>query len=708
MRKHILTAIVFVATTLTISAQWCGTSSREEMIRNAPGMSVEQKQDYLNRLGEIDRSEQKVLADYQSGNRKAGKRIIPLVVHVLHQGGEENLTDEDIQWAVDQINLDYANSNPNRQEIIAPFKAIAGDMEIEFKLVTIDPDGNCTNGIVRHQVPNAYFNNQDNLIESYKVAFHWDVTKYFNIYTVGKIGCEDGGCTLGYAYPPYILTGGYRDHYGFVSVFGDFVKNAGTNDGTATHEIGHNLNLSHTWGSTNTPAVASNCNTDDGVDDTPNTVGNFSNCNKSAVNCGSLDNVQNYMDYSSCPANFTLGQRTVMNAAIDQYLLGMVSPANLNAVGANYSSLDDITALCEVVFRADGASEAVVCPGASVAFTDQSFHNPTSWNWTFEGATPSSSSDQNPTVVYTAPGSYSVTLEITNSSGTISDTRTQVVRVADNLGDVFPILESFEPYATSADQDLFIISNPENNNGFELTNTAGFASSKSFMLKNLGEGGASTDMLISNVLDISKYSTVSDMRFTFKYAFAGKSAAHTDKLSVAYSDDCGVTWKTRKTLSGTTLETVNPKSASFTPSSDAEWKSASVTMIGIQLNSNFRIRFTFEGSPEGNNFYLDDINLYHKDEVGITESTQLASSINLYPIPAKNTAKLDIHVQQTANYTIDVLDLTGRVVATVANEVLQNGTHKKSFKVSHFTNGVYLIRVTANGETAIKRLIVSN
>ena len=55
---------------------------------------------------------------------------------------------------------------------------------------------------------------------------------------------------------------------------------------TFVHEVGHWLNLPHTWGSTNEPGLASNCTTDDGVTDTPNTIGSQW-CNYNETTCGS-------------------------------------------------------------------------------------------------------------------------------------------------------------------------------------------------------------------------------------------------------------------------------------------------------------------------------------------------------------------------------------------------------------------------------------
>ncbi|MBK9639007.1 MAG: hypothetical protein IPO63_14855 [Bacteroidetes bacterium] len=88
-------------------------------------------------------------------------------------------------------------------------------------------------------------------------------------------------------------------------------------------------------GSTNSPGVASNCSSDDGIGDTPNTIGtaNFT-CNTAQSICGAIDNVQNYMDYASCHYMFTEGQKGAMHAALNSPVGGrdnLSTPSNWNA-----------------------------------------------------------------------------------------------------------------------------------------------------------------------------------------------------------------------------------------------------------------------------------------------------------------------------------------------------------------------------------------
>ena len=63
-------------------------------------------------------------------------------------------------------------------------------------------------------------------------------------------------------------------------------------------------------------------------------------------------------------------------------------------------------------------SNTNVCTGESVDFTDLSSNSPTTWQWTFYGASPGSSTAQNPTgIVYTSPGQYDVQLVVSNTYG---------------------------------------------------------------------------------------------------------------------------------------------------------------------------------------------------------------------------------------------------------------------------------------------------
>ena len=144
-----------------------------------------------------------------------------------------------------------------------------------------------------------------------------------------------------------------------------------------THEVGHWLNLDHPWGNTNNPNLASNCFTDDNVQDTPECIG-VTSCNLNSNSCSGdnaywgfdmRDNVENYMDYSYCSKMFTQGQVNRMRAALQVSSTGrsnLWKASNLSATGAT----GDLY-LCKAEFEAD---RTTICSGNEIFFTDDSYN----------------------------------------------------------------------------------------------------------------------------------------------------------------------------------------------------------------------------------------------------------------------------------------------------------------------------------------------
>ncbi|MBK8845679.1 MAG: PKD domain-containing protein [Bacteroidetes bacterium] len=74
--------------------------------------------------------------------------------------------------------------------------------------------------------------------------------------------------------------------------------------------------------------------------------------------------------------------------------------------------------LCNAVVANLASSDTLFCDKNCIDFFDQSQFNPTSWQWTFTGASPSSSTDQNPTnICYNNYGSFDVSLIACNAAG---------------------------------------------------------------------------------------------------------------------------------------------------------------------------------------------------------------------------------------------------------------------------------------------------
>jgi PKD repeat protein len=102
-----------------------------------------------------------------------------------------------------------------------------------------------------------------------------------------------------------------------------------------------------------------------------------------------------------------------------------------------YKGIQRVLAWCntppaEPPVAAFSSSVQSICQGGQISFTDQSANNPTSWQWTFAGGSPNTSNLQNPTINYTTPGTWEVTLTVSNSGGTDAITQTGYIVVHPN------------------------------------------------------------------------------------------------------------------------------------------------------------------------------------------------------------------------------------------------------------------------------------
>jgi hypothetical protein len=256
--------------------------------------------------------------------------IIPVVVHVVYHTSathETNISDAQVISQITVLNEDFrkmantrgANSNP-----------IGADINLEFRLATVDPDGNPSSGIVRVLNSTTSWGADYNSEVTLKALSYWPSDKYLNLWV-----CSMGGGYLGYSQYPVGYTsssisgpeGGANEIDGVVIDYRAFGRmgTAGNSPNTlykygrtSTHEIGHWLGLVHIWGE------GAGCGTDY-VSDTPDDAGaNMdSDCNDQSDCDGDgtfiQDMTPNYLDYSPdvCMNIFTLGQKERMRTVLE-------------------------------------------------------------------------------------------------------------------------------------------------------------------------------------------------------------------------------------------------------------------------------------------------------------------------------------------------------------------------------------------------------
>ncbi|MBL7787187.1 MAG: fibronectin type III domain-containing protein [Chitinophagales bacterium] len=303
---------------LLISLPFLNTSAQ----RTCASMEVLQQQlledpDYQNRLDAIEVHTAAYVAHHEHSQDERAVITIPVVFHVIHNGdavgSSENISSNYIQAQIAQLNLDYRKLNSDAANIPSVFASVAADVEVEFCLAQRDPSGNATTGINRYNYGQASPTTSyiDNTI---KPATIWDRSKYLNIWVTNI-----GGGILGYATFP----GGTASKDGVVVAYYTVGSNSLINPAqggsfgrgrTATHEVGHWLNLRHIWGD-------ANCGSDL-VSDTPtHNTSNYgcpSQPHYSTCSGQPREMTMNYMDYTddACMYMFSSGQKTRMRAVL--------------------------------------------------------------------------------------------------------------------------------------------------------------------------------------------------------------------------------------------------------------------------------------------------------------------------------------------------------------------------------------------------------
>ncbi len=360
-----------------------------------------------------------------TGKTAALPLVLPLVVHVIHQNGAENISDAQVFAAVEHLNQAFAHEG---------YYAEQGDganTQIQFCLARRTPDGQYTNGITRTESPltNMVMETDDLPM---KDLSRWEPTQYVNIWVVNSIGSQSlGAGVAGYAY----LAAAHGLPFDGLVCEAQFFGVDAAKDAVFIHEIGHYLNLYHTFqgGCPNDDCQASG----DRVCDTPPDQATHTNCvfnscstdaddasANNPFNADANDATANFMDYSpfSCYHNFTDGQGERMRFAIENFRSSLLTsegckdPCTMPIAAAFSPSATDVDA------------------GESVVFTNQTT-GATSFEWYVNGnltATTTDFSNQ-----FTSTGIFQITLKAYNADPNCHGTEAASILVRCNVAASF-------------------------------------------------------------------------------------------------------------------------------------------------------------------------------------------------------------------------------------------------------------------------------
>ena len=356
MKPFLLNIVAIAMTVLVFSplqAQHAGeqvdNNARERVCHTMGNLDrlMHEKPKMAQRMALIEKQTETYVRQVQANPAQRSQLVvtIPVVFHILYNTAAENISEAQVMSQLDILNEDFRRLNADQDNVWSQ----AADTQIEFCLASQDPNGNPTDGILRVPTNLTSFGTNDAMkFTSQGGSDAWPASDYMNFWV-----CDLGSSLLGYAQFP----GGPASTDGIVCNY-TATGSTGTASApfdlgrTATHEVGHYLNLRHIWGD-------GGCGASDFVDDTPDSDGPNYGCALGSAACGTTDMVQNYMDYSddACMNLFTQGQSDRMNA--------------LFAPGGARASLVSSPGCTPAVpdFALDAQAQSVIAPAAGVCAT---------------------------------------------------------------------------------------------------------------------------------------------------------------------------------------------------------------------------------------------------------------------------------------------------------------------------------------------------
>lgn len=644
----ILTAAFMTALAPAATSQnrrTCGTMEvLERLQREDPSME--------RRMREIETQTSSYIQEKstsQKANYTESVVTIPVVFHVIYNTTAQNISDAQCIAQLNQLNLDFARLNADASNTPSAFQSLAANTNIQFCIARRDPNGNATTGIQRRQTTVSAFSTNDNMKQSANGGLDaWPASSYLNIWV-----CNMSGGILGYAQFP----GGSAATDGVVLLYSTVgsVAQPGTaapyNKGrTATHEVGHWLNLRHIWGDDGT-----GCSGSDQVGDTPNQAGENYGCPSyprtdgcTAASPGVM--FMNYMDYTDdgCMNLFTLGQSSRMNALFGTggARAGLLTstgctpptggttcgnPSSLAASGItasgaalNWNAVSGASGY-NVQYRVNGSSTWTTITSATNSRSLSGLTSSTTYNWQVQAVCSGASSAYVSGTNFTTLSSSGCTdaYESNNTSGT--------ARAISTNSDINALISS----STDRDWFRFTTTSPNTNIRINLTNLPAdydirLYNSSLSQLAISQNGGTTSETITRNTSSAGTY-------YIQVYGYNGASNAST----------C---YKLR----------VNVGSTAF--------------------------RLAEEGL------------LVPETDIAINE-------LVLYPNPARDMATLAFNAAENGMVSLKLFDMLGKVYQVRTLEA-EAGINKVDFNVSELSKGIYFVELTNQSDRQLKKLII--
>jgi hypothetical protein len=702
--KHSFTLSLLLLFCLAATAQQeqqllhCATDRAMQAVYAKYPEKLKQKKQLLN---------QSLLQASRTSTVPNSTYVIPVVFHIMHLDGPENISDAQVLDGLRILNRDFAKQNADMSEVIPTFQGLADSTKIQFALPTRDPMGNCTNGIIHHYSTDADW---DETTSMTLYSYTWDPTMYMNVYIVKSITLSSGFGAAGYTYYPGTWFAG--DPFDAIVVLNNYFGSIGTGTNflsrVLTHEVGHWLDLAHIFGYFQTAGI--DCSDDDFVMDTPPTIGYLS-CPNPAVpaqyqTCtpGVSENFQNYMDYSYCCRMFTTGQCQRMQQALQDPLVGrsnLWTNSNLIATGV-------INPTVPCVPTADFKSNRIrACVGTPVTYIDASWNGtPTAYNWTFNGGSPAVSTASAPVVTYASPGLYSVTYSSSNSAGNSAPvTKTSYINVTSAT---MPAIGSWtEGFENQAVFNTDWIKNSTSGTGlWERTGLAFYTGANSARISRLNNTRQNISSMTGPGINLS---TIANPVLSFKVAAAESVPNHINALKVYASTNCGASWTVIYNKISPQLITTVATPSNFIPGNPNDWRTEMVSLAALSSTASlnlvqFKFEYTRDTMPSGNNIYVEDINISSITSLSAEQTGQL-QELSLFPNPSSGDLSVSFSLLTAQKIKFVLLDVLGREMGTLAEKEFGAGNMTQPLELKEIPPGVYFLKIEGNGVIYTRKLL---
>ena len=595
---------------------------------------------------------------------QAEPRVIPVVVHVLHNGTavgvDANISDAQILSQIRVLNEDFRRKNADAIRTPAEFLPVAADANIEFVLAKQDPNGLPTNGIVRKQGPKTIYGPEDATIIGQ--TSQWNPEEYLNVWVVPLVSPFLGYATFPTSNLPglnFTPTAAIRDgitvDYRFFGTGPGTAAN--TNGRTTTHEVGHYLGLRHIWGD-------GGCEVDDFVLDTPNQDNpnnSICNANPSRISCGNSNMIQNYMDYTPDPCMnlFTKGQ-------VDRFDVVLANSPRRATLVNGRGTKDPILptrdiSLLKVVNPADALCQTTVAPQVEIQNVGNEIVSSVRIEFRWNGNLIES---KRFTTELRTTEKVTLTFGNIDTRGEENEFSFTVVQVNDQA-DLVPSNNTLTsrplqqgqltlPYTVSLSTlpATWIIGNPDQSLTWEKTNLTldGSAQPALFIRHYEYEAQGQLDYFISPQIDLTKYPNA---QLVFEVAHGPyNQAGFQDELLVAIAPDCSldfdiITPPYKK--SGTRLQTVDPTVNEFIPTSNSQFRTEIVNLSKFKDLGKVRVALVTKNAF-GNNIFLRNIRVVPTEE--FKYELKIDDVVAPSPISAGTHTQEIVRVTNTGNLPI--------------------------------------------------------